>query len=327
MSDSAAHNHNAGVHSSLAVGEPEGSRSRATIVGLIPVIIWGAALPACRVFQAHTGLFAYLAITFGMSGLIGVITQRMRREPLPPAAVLREPVLYYRGLFFALHEALAITAAGMVSTQHLPLVILLNYFWPTAVILCSISLAGVHITRPWVFVAGTITVLGSLAIEMLGGENLTLTESSSSSDLVAYGLVFIGAVSWGLYSALSRRSGERSGGGKVVPYFQLALAACAAGGFIVAPSVSVTSLEVFDIAMLLIYSLFLWLSYLAWDHSMRRGNIVYVSLFADFIPWLSLIVAAMIAGSPITPLTVVSAITLVGGAILTRYGTVRRAAA
>lgn len=325
MGDNAEHNE--GVRCSRAEGDPEGSRSKATIVGLIPVVIWGAALPACRVFQAHTGLFAYLAITFGMSGLIGVITQRVRREPMPPATVLREPILFCRGLFFVLHEALAITAAGMVSMQHLPLVILLNYFWPTAVILCSILLAGVTITRPWAFVAGTLTVLGSLTVEMLGSGTAALAESSSRSDILAYGLVFVGAVSWGLYSALSRRSGERSGGGKVVPYFQLTLAACAAGGLVVAPSVSATTLDVFDIVMLLLYSIFLWLSYLAWDYSMRHGNIVYVSLFADFIPWLSLIVAAVLVGSPITPLTVVSAITLVGGAILTRYGTVRRAAA
>ena len=297
----------------------------ATLVGLLPVVIWGAAMPFARLFQTDIGLFPYMAIAFGLSGLLGFLTQRGRREALPPACVLRVPALYARGVFFVLHEGLVTAAAGLVTRERLPLVILLNYFWPTAVILCSIAFSGVRISRLWAFGAGTLIVLASLLFETVGDSLFVLSRGVSNLDLLGCALAFVGAVSWGLYSAISRRSGDASGGGSVVPFFQLGLSVialvCAWSGskehvlYVNGESLVSVFLPIVG------NSLHLSLSYAAWDYSMRHGNIVYVSLFADFIPWLSLLVAVPISGITLTSRTVVSAMTLVVGAMLTRYGT------
>lgn len=297
----------------------------ATLIGLIPVVIWGAAMPFARLFQTDIGLFPYMAVAFGLSGLLGFFTQRARRERFPPLCVLRVPALYARGIFFVLHEGLATAAAGLVTRERLPLVILLNYFWPTAVILCSIAFSGVRITRLWAFCAGTLIVLASLLFETVGDSLFMLSREASNLDLLGCALAFVGAVSWGLYSAISRRSGDASGGGSVVPFFQLGLSVialiCAWYGSN-EHALSVSSESLVGVFLPIVgYSVLLSLSYAAWDYSMRRGNVVYVSLFADFIPWLSLLVAVPISGITLTSRTVVSAMSLVVGAMLTRYGT------
>jgi drug/metabolite transporter (DMT)-like permease len=64
-----------------------------------------------------------------------------------------------------------------------------------------------------------------------------------------------------------------------------------------------------------------FVSYNCWDYAISKGNLVIVSLLADFIPWISILGAAMIVGSELSRDTIISAIILVIGAIITRFST------
>src|SRR4051794_18588071 len=111
-----------------------------TLVGLFSVIIWGIALPAVRIIEEQIGGFATVGVVFGATAVLGAINQLLiRRRTLSSyKEFFRNPFFYCRWLFFVMHEGLLITAIYLVERQHMPFLILINYLWPTSIIVCSV---------------------------------------------------------------------------------------------------------------------------------------------------------------------------------------------
>jgi len=172
-----------------------------TIIGSLAILIWAASLPIVRIFEEQIGALGLIGATFVGAGMLGVINQILQGTKFPGKKVFFNPFLYGRWLFFVLHEALILSSIMLVKKENVPLVILINYFWPTAVILCSILFAGVKISRWWVFILGSVIVLTSLSIEILGPKGISVDLIENATDRLAYAMAFMGAVSWGLYCA------------------------------------------------------------------------------------------------------------------------------
>ena len=291
-----------------------------TLIGLFSVIVWGFSVPISRLIVERIGAVGYAGFLFFGVGLIGCGAHWLQKQPWPSKTVFRNPYFYVRWLGFVLHEGLLPLAIYLVQKQNVPLVILLNYLWPTAVIVSSVLISGVKITRMRSFVLGALIVVLALFIEILGPHGLSSGLFIQKYDCLSYALVFIGAVSWGIYSAASRRTGDLSGGSTVTPLFQLTLALALPLSFM--PRFDqwdhLTSLM---FVLLAAYCFLQFLAWRTWDHGVRHGNIVILSLCADFIPWLSLLGAHLLLGVDIGPKTILSAVLLVTGAIITRYGT------
>ncbi|MES2206197.1 MAG: EamA family transporter [Pseudomonadota bacterium] len=289
-----------------------------TLVGLIAVLIWGVSLPAGKVVQEQIGPVAYIGILFLVTGILSLARQRFLFSF--KKAELSHPVFYLRWAFFVLHEGLISISVGIVSLHNLPIVILINYLWPTAIILCSIFLAGVRVYRPVIFTIGTVIVLASLGYELLGGAEIGRNVFLSHMDNIAYGLTFLGAISWGLYCALSKRYGSVTGEARPIALFQLTLGL--ALPFIFLPQFNHSwNLNLVGAMVLGGICLAQALAYYAWDIGMRLGNIVVLSLLADFIPWVSLVCTTLILGVKIEKRTALSAVCLVIGALITRFAT------
>lgn len=294
-----------------------------TLVGLFSVFVWGAALPFARTFEDRIGMLAYTGFMFSGVGFLGVLFHILRHDPLPGRAVFRNPAFYGRWFCFVFHEGGLLAALAMVQKQHVPFLILINYLWPTAVIACSILIAEVHVTRWWAFLAGAVIVVASLVNEVLGPGGFSPELFSKTSDCLAYGIVFAGAIAWGFYSALSRRAGDSAGGGSVMPLYQLTLAALLPVSFLPGFARWQNAGNT-DFLFMALYCFLLFLAYLSWDFGMRKGNVVVISLCADSIPWISLFSAHFVLNVEITARTMVSAAALVLGAVVARYGTLKK---
>jgi drug/metabolite transporter (DMT)-like permease len=214
----------------------------------------------------------------------------------------------------------------LVQKNHVPFVILLNYLWPTGIILFSILIAGTKVTRKPAFIIGTCVVLCSLAIELINGREFSAL-FENAQDCVAYSMAFLAALTWSFYSALSRRVGADTGGSDAIPFFQLSL------GVVVFPLSFFPHLAAWENLTLgwgiLLggYALLQFVAFLSWDFGVRHGNIVILSLFADFIPWLSLFTSHVLVDVPISRRTIYAVVSLVFGAMITRYGTLGKKAA
>ena len=196
---------------------------RPTLIGTIAVLVWGLALPIFRLLEEQMGLIATMGTVSAGTGLIGLLNMFLRRQLKCDRAVFANPFFYGRWACFVLHEALIVSAIFLVQKKHLAIVILINYLWLTAVIVFSMLFAGVKITRWTAFLSGSSVVIISLALELLGPKGFSMQLFAKPSDALAYAMAFVGALAWGAYSALTRRSGEASGGGSVLPLFQLTL--------------------------------------------------------------------------------------------------------
>jgi len=277
-------------------------------------------LPIAKSVEDQIGLVAFLGFAFTAMAVFGVIRQLLLREPLPDRGIFRDWRLYARWSCFVLHEGFLAASLALVQRRHMPFVILLNYLWPTAIILCSVSLSAVSVTRWWSVILGSLLVLSSIGFEVLGPSPSTTDLFTSKTDCLAYLLAFIGAASWGLYSALSRRFGPRTGGASVLPLFQATLGTALVFSFL--PGSAAWSHFTLKAAVLLAgYCFLLFVAYLTWDAGMRCGNVVLLSLFADLIPWLSLFTTSLMLHVAIPSQAAVAAVVLVAGAIITRMGT------
>jgi drug/metabolite transporter (DMT)-like permease len=291
---------------------------RATLAGFWAVLLWGLALPFYRLGAERFGTVFFAAALFAGGGIAGLLGNALRGVWVGRAE-LRHPALYLRWGAFVGHEAMLFAAVILVHPEHLPIVIFMNYLWPTAVILFSVGFAGVRIARWRMFAAGNAVVVAALFAELIGGAELA---TGDSRDHLAYALAFAGALCWGLYSAISRRWGSETGGGAPVPLFQIAVAVALALAFPALPP-AVAPGAIWSAALALYCAVYA-LGYLGWDLGMRRGNIVVLSLGADFIPFMSLAATSVLIGAAIGGRTVVSTAALVGGAMAVRYATTQR---
>ncbi len=295
-----------------------------TVAGLAAVLVWGTALPVVRLCEEHVGAVIVALALFVGGGLIGFMSNATRGVRLDRAA-FRHPLLYVRWGSFVLHEVCIIAAVTLVSKAGLPLVVFLNYLWPTAVIFCSIAMAGVHVMHRQKFALGIFVVISSLALEVLKPSSAAVGQA----DIIAYMLAVIGALAWGIYSAVSSRAGDATGGSSPIPLFQVTVGLILATVFSLTESLvaqagaSIASEQVNGCAyaILAAYCVAETIAYFGWDYGMRRGNVVLLSLSADFIPWLSLLGTWLLVGADISHNTMVAAVALVVGAMMVRAGT------
>jgi drug/metabolite transporter (DMT)-like permease len=296
-----------------------------TLIGFLAVLIWGISLPFIRMAEEQIGVVAYIGGIYTASGTLCLIWLFTRRRLFPGRKIFSNPMLYARWLIYVSHVVLINTAVSIVRKTNAPFVMLLNYLWPTAVIMFSILLAGVKISRLWAFLAGSAIVLISMSIEILGPHSASADLFGNTTDLMAYVMAFFAALTWGAYSALSRRAGDATGGNLVLPFFQCTLALALPFSFFDAQS-KWDHLTGWLALLLCGYSVLQFIALLSWDLGIRRGNIVILSLGADFIPWLSLFTFSVMFHTEIETRTVLAAVLLVAGAMITRYGTLPKRA-
>ena len=276
-----------------------------------------------RYTSEQIGVPMLIGGVFTLTGLLGFTSQYIGWQAFPSPAVWRSPYFYARWFFFVVQIPCIWTAINIADPDDVPLTLLINYLWPTAIIVFSILFAGVKISRQKIFMTGTVLVILALAIELLG-PNISIAKLfSHPQDPIAYALALCAALAWAAYSALSRRGGTESGGGSVIPFFQLTL------GLALIPAAipgmtNWAGLTWRVVGLMAIWAFLQFCAFQVWDNGMRRGSIVVLSLCADFIPWLSLTFAHVLLGIPVGGRTILSAVLLVAGAIITRYGTLPR---
>jgi len=162
--------------------------------------------------------------------------------------------------------------------------------------------------------------MASLGLELVGPGMFAQHRILLPYDLLAFGLVLIGSFAWGLYSAMGRKYGNQTGSSGVIPYFQLTFA-LGLPFYFTSGAVMPWELPSALLAVLIIFSICQFCAQQSWYYGMHHGNVVALSLCADFIPWLSLLSAYFFLGAEITTTTIISAFLLVVGAMITRFGT------
>lgn len=252
------------------------TRSRATSVGFVAVLLW-ALLALFTVGSSPVPPFQLAALCFTIGGGLGVIWigatggfSVLRGVSWRVYAFGTLGLFGYHALYFSALRMAPAAEAGLIA-----------YLWPLMIVLFSGLLPGEHL-RPMHVIGALISFVGA-ALIVLGG-----AAGFSVEALPGYGLAFLCALTWSGYSVLSRRLGDTPTASVVV--FCLATAVLAAGAhFVLEETVWPES----GIGWLSVLGLGLGpvgLAFYVWDVGVKQGDIQLLGVVSYGAPLLSTLV-------------------------------------
>jgi drug/metabolite transporter (DMT)-like permease len=274
--------------------------SRATLIGFTAVLMW-ALLALLTIGTAPVPPLQLNAICFGIGGVIGLIWMLrgaglgvLRRVSWKVYAFGTLGLFGYHFLYFTAFRWGPNAATGLIA-----------YLWPLFIVLLSGLLPGERLTARHVL--GAVLAFAGAAI-------IVLTAGKGGVSLPALGLAFICALTWAGYSVMSRRLGEVPT--ETVTVFCLAtavLSLLAHWGIedTVWPStplgwVSVLALGIGPVG----------LAFFTWDVGMKRGDIQLLGVASYAAPLLSTLALILAGKAEASPLMLVAAVLITGGAAL-----------
>ncbi len=278
-------------------------RRRAMAAGLVAIGLWGM-LAALSVLAGSIPPFQMVAMTFAVGATIGIV--RALRRGVGWAGLVGWPgrvwLLGIGGLFG--YHALYFAALQLAPPAEANLV---NYLWPLLIVLLSAPLAGEKLGWPHLLGA----LLGFAGVALLAfGRGVHF----AGDHMLGYALALGCALTWSLYSVLSRRFGE-------TPTDAIA-AFCAASA-----ALSLVCHLVFESTVWPVTPT-AWLAVLAlgcgpagtafyfWDHAVKRGDIRALGALSYATPILSTAILIACGLAEPTGTLLIAALLVTVGAVL-----------
>ncbi len=276
---------------------------RAMAAGLIAIGLWGM-LAALSVLAGPIPPFQMVAMTFAVGATIGIVRALMRGVGW--AGLVGWPgrvwLLGIGGLFG--YHALYFAALQLAPPAEANLV---NYLWPLLIVLLSAPLAGEKLG--WSHLLGALLGFAGVALLAFGrGVHF------AGDHMLGYALALGCALTWSLYSVLSRRFGE-------TPTDAIA-AFCAASALLSLVCHLVFERTVWPATPTA------WLAVLAlgcgpagtafyfWDHAVKRGDIRALGALSYATPILSTAILIACGLAEPTGTLLIAALLVTIGAVL-----------
>jgi drug/metabolite transporter (DMT)-like permease len=247
--------------------------------------------------------FLLTAICFAIGGVLGLLWIVASGEGRALRAVGWRVYAFGTVALFGYH-LLYLSALRMAPAAEAGLI---AYLWPLFIVLLSGLLPGETLTRLHI-VGALLAFAGAALIVMRGAGGMT------PEALPGLGLAFLCAVTWAVYSVLSRRLGDVPTASVAV--FCLATAALSLGAHLlleetVWPNSALGWLSIFALGVGPV-----GLAFFTWDIGMKKGDIQLLGVASYAAPLLSTL-ALVIAGiTEASPAIIVAAALIAGGAAL-----------
>lgn len=278
------------------------TRRRATIIGFTAILMW-SLLALLTVGSAPVPPFLLTAICFALGGGIGLGWVLVRGEGAALRGIGWQVYAFgtvalfgYHFLYFSALRMAPAAEAGLIA-----------YLWPLFIVLLSGLLPGERLTR--LHVAGALLAFVGAALIVLRSAGGMTAEA-----LPGLGLAFLCAVTWAVYSVLSRRLGNVPTASVAV--FCLATAILSLGAHL---ALEDTVWPASTLAWLSVLALGIGpvgIAFFTWDIGMKKGDIQLLGVASYAAPLLSTL-ALVVAGITQPSATIlVAAAFIAGGAAL-----------
>ena len=263
-----------------------------TIIGILAILFWGTTIAFSRSLTEQLGPLTAASWIYLLSGIWSCIY--LFSEPGRIKKTFQLPILYLIGCgtLFIFYMVCLYLAVGLAfGREQVIEVSIINYLWPGLILVFSL---------PILHNKGKITLIPGMVLAFSGFYLATVNSGMFSWEVfkgnfqvsyLPYLLAFMAAISWGLYSNLSRRWAGHTEGG-AVPIFLLATGLVLTTIRFMFPEESYWTPHV--IVELLYMSVFpTFLAYTFWDRAMRKGNIILVASLSHFTPLLSIVISSL----------------------------------
>ena len=265
--------------------------NRYTTYGLIAIFLWSTSVALSRSISEQLGAFTTATTVCFSSGILCFIMALFKGNPIKKIKKLSWKYLLICGIFFVLYFVSFFPAIELANDRKQVLeVALINYLWPIFTIL--FSLIFLKKKSNWLLIPAIALAIVGVFLVITQNEQISLDGiiNNLSNNPIAYALGLLAAISWGLYSVMTRYLSTNNEGGGVYLFFLVsALLLFIIRLFI--PEESNWNLGV--IGEIFALSLTVAISYNCWDASMRKGNVVFLASCSYLIPFLSTLITSI----------------------------------
>jgi drug/metabolite transporter (DMT)-like permease len=258
---------------------------RNTWLGLWAVLLWSSTVALARSMSEQIGPLTAGAAVFATSGLIFAVALFFDKGSPGRLRSLPRPYVLGCGFLFLAYIATLFLALGLATGRQQALEVgLVNYLWPALTVLFSLAILSKK-ARPGLIPGTLLALLGIVFVLTQDGYVSWRSLSANvAANPAAYSLALAAAVSWALYSNLTRRWAAPDGASGV-PLFVIATGLALSLARLLHPEDAVWSLRV--VAEIAFLGTATALAYLFWDIAMRRGDVVLVASCSYLTPFLA----------------------------------------
>jgi drug/metabolite transporter (DMT)-like permease len=289
------------------------ARTMGTSFGLTAILLWASTIAFGRSLTESLGTITSALMVFSIGGTVSVVWLAVRGELHTSVAGLSRRYLFGCGALFVANQISMFIAVGSAVDRLQVLEIgLINYLWPMLTVLLSVPILRM---RPGpLLIPGAL--VGTLGIGLAMTQNQPIAwatfRDSLITDPLPYATALIAALTWGLYSNLSRRWGGESEKG-AVPIFLVATAVVLALWRIGVIETTVwTPRACLELAFIVVA---MNSAYMLWEFAMRRGDMVLVASASYVTPMLSTFISVLYLGVSTGPKLWVGCALIVLGAV------------
>lgn len=288
------------------------TRARATVIGFGAVLLW-ALLAVLTVGSAPTPPLLLNTICFAIGGTCGLIWAYfsgslgvLRQVPFKVYAVGTIGLFGYHALYFSALRLAPAAEAGLIA-----------YLWPLLIVVFSGLLPGEALKRGHLMGAA-LGFAGAALIISGGGVGL------QAQYLPGYLLAFICALTWSIYSVLSRLAGRAPT--QSVAVFCLASASLSLPLHLMFETTVLPATPLSWLCTLLLGLGPVGLAFFIWDIGVKKGDIQVLGTASYAAPLLSTLI--LVAAGVAQPSASLAGATLLitGGAMLAARASLRKEA-
>ena len=264
---------------------------RSTLCGLLAILLWSTTIALVRSLTEQVGPLTAAAAVYLTGGAFCLAHLWKSGDPLAHLRRLPRLYLFGCGALFVLYMFALYQAIGLATDRTQVLEIgMVNYLWPSLTILFSLIL--LHKKARFLLIPGTMLALLGIFLVLTQGTTVSWISLSQHvrDNPLPFSLALAAAVSWGLYSNLTRRWTEPDSGGAVA-FFMLATGIVLLLLRLLSEESSAWNLRA--LIEVLFLGLATALAYVCWDVSMRKGDVVLVAAGSYFTPFFSTLISCI----------------------------------
>jgi drug/metabolite transporter (DMT)-like permease len=281
---------------------------KATLIGLVAVVLWSGIVGLIRGVSEGLGATAGAATMYTVASAILLVS-----VGFPKLSTFPRRYLLWGSLLFVAYELCLSLSIGYASNGRQAVEVgMVNYLWPTFTLTAAI-LFNRQRSNLLIFPGFILSIVG-IGWVLGGDQGFDVAEMlvNVETNPLSFGLAFAGALIWAAYCTVTARIANGSNG--VTLFFMLASVTLWAkyainGG-------GAMEFDLRTIVYVVLAASAIGFGYAAWNVGILRGNVTILAGASYFIPVFSSALAAKLLRSPLPFAFWQGAIMVVTGSIL-----------
>jgi drug/metabolite transporter (DMT)-like permease len=273
---------------SIAIDKPATHPTRATLIGICAVVMWGATVGLLRSIAEVFGPIGGAALVFTTSAVFASLALGVPRwRELPPA------YLWGGGLLFVAYEVCLAVSLGIAHDRSQAMELgMINYLWPSLTIVLAVVARQQR--GSWLLWPALCLCFAGIVWVMKGQGEWSAAQMGQNilGNPLAYALALGAAFLWAIYSNVTRRLGK---GKNAVPLFLLATSALLWTQYAISKEPALR-FELGGAGQVLLLGALTAAAYSCWNHGMQHGNFTLLATASYFTPVLSALIASLWLG-------------------------------